>query len=350
MDLKDLEKKVEEMEKRALELKKAEEERAKANEEAEKRDTNFYKENFKNMTEEVRNNIAKAFVENRNDEGLKINATGKDYYGDLVEKFRIEKPLTQRASFLRGAYTGFQIPLITARPAVNASATEGDIALSVDSQMALGRKTITPSLFYAILGITYQTEKFSQVTDAEIEDAFAESFGEKIENDLQSRNAGSAYPICGLLSKDVSVCVADNKIEAASAGVVGWKDLYDLVDKVKGKVGKWTIVVPSNIISGLLATTTEDYNFCKEEYLRKGTIRGVEVVEIATAVSHTAGDVYATIIDLNKNLKVCLAADDVILRTVYDKNSLNKYLQGACGIAAAVVLPNEVYQLVAKQG
>lgn len=350
MELKDLEAKVAEIEARAAEAKKAEEERAKAKEDAEKRENNFYKGNLKNMEDKKEyRTIAQRFVEERADEGLKINYTGKDYYGDVVEKFRIDKPLTNRAKFLRGAYTGFQIPMITARPAVQASATEGDTALTVDSQMAIGRKTITPELFYSILGITYQTEKFSMVSDAEILDAFAEAFGEKIENDLQGRNAGDAYPISGLLSKNAAVCASGNQITAAAAGACGWMDLYNLATKVKGKVGKWTMIVPAEVMNALLATSTEDYNFCKEEYLRTGKVRGIEVVEVATAASHVAGDVYATVIDLAKNLDVCVAADDMILRTVYDKNSLNKYVQGALGMAAKVVLPNEVFQLVAKE-
>lgn len=347
MDLIELRKMVEAKEAEAKELQKLEEERKNDISLMEKRSQIHNLKDINHMSEEIRNNIMKTFVETRADEGLKINNTGKDYYGELVEKFRIDKPLSSKASFLRGAATGFQIPLISARPAVNASTTEGDTGLSVDSQMAIGRKSITPQLFYSILGITYNTEKWSMISDAEIEDAFAESFGEAIELALQSRNAGSSYPISGLLSADTSVCASGNAITAATASKCTWADMLALAEKAVGKSGNWNLVVPAGVISGLIAEETDDYSFMKEELLRNGTIRGVKVVEIATAISHTAGAVYATLIDLSKNLKVCVAAEDIILRRVYDKNSLNTYLQGAMGIAAAVVLPAEVYQLVA---
>lgn len=348
MKIEELLNKADDLEKRVLDLKSKEKEERDNKEFAEKREKSFYKGNFKNMENENKEfrTIAQRFVETRADEGLKINGTGMDYYGSLVEKFRIAKPLTSKVAFMRGSYTGFQIPLIKSRPAVQASATEGDTGLAVDSQMAIGKLTITPELFYSILPITYQTEKFSMVSDAEIEDAFAEAFGEKIEYDLQGRNAGANYAISGILSNDTSVCASGNTVTAGTAGAVSWEDMYALVDKVKGKVGNWTIVVPSSVVSKLIATSAKEYSFCKEELLRNGTIRGVEVVEVATPFETETGKVYATIIDLNKNLKVCVAADDVILRTVYDKNSLNKYLQGAMGIAAKVALPSEVFQLI----
>ena len=346
MTIEDLIKKAEELEQRAssieakhAELMQAEEEKRAAIKLAEERAENFYKENFKNMnTEEKRNLISQKFIETRAFEGLKLNETGTDYYGPLVEKFRIDKPLTSRAGFLKGSHTGFQIPLIKSRPAVNASSTEGDTGLAVDTQMEIGKKTITPELYYSILGISYQADKFSQVTDAEIEDAFAEAFGEAIETALQGRSTGA---ICGLLANDASV--STNHIE----GEATWADMYKLTDNAKGKSGKWCIVVPAGIVSALIATSTDEYSFCKEELLRNGTIRGIEVVEVATPVDNASGAVYATLIDLSKNLKVAVAAEDIILRTVYDKNSLNKYLQGAMGIAAAVILPSEVYQLTA---
>lgn len=326
MDIRELESKASELEQRVNALSRAEQ-----------RKNNFYGDN-KMENIEVRNNIAQKFLEVRADEGLKINSTGKDYYGSLVEKFRMDKPLTSKASFVRGAYTGFQIPLISARPAVLASATEGDTALSVDTQMAIGKKTITPQLFYSILGITYQTEKFSMVTDAEIEDAFNEAFGEAIEVALQGRNAGT---IKGVLSTDASVCASGNAV----TGDTTWADIYALADKAKGKSGKWSIVMPACEVSKLISASAKEYSFCKEELLRNGTIRGIEVVEVA-GESAVTGEAIATLIDMNKNYKVCVAADDVVLRTVYDKNSLNKYLQGAMGMAGEVVLPNEVFQLV----
>ena len=348
MNIEDIIAKLDVIEERANSIKALKEEKRSAKELSEKRELTFYKGNFKMEGNKETRSIAQRFIEERASEGLKINSTGMDYYGSLVEKFRISKPLTSRASFLRGAYTGFQIPLITARPAVNASATEGDTNLTVDNQMSISKKTINPQLYYSILGITYQTDKFSMVTDAEIEDAFAESFGETIEYALQSRNAGASYPICGIMSADASVCASGNAVTAAAAGTVSWEDLYALADNAKGKIGKWTIVVPAGVMSKLLSTSTADYNFCKEEYIRQGTVRNIEVVEIATAADYAEGKVIATLIDLTKNLKVCVAADDVILREVYDKNSLNKYLQGAMGLAASVVLPNEVWQLVGK--
>lgn len=353
-DLVELRKMVEAKEAEAEELRKLDEEKRASLAFAENRShiTRFGKD--LNMSDEIRNNLITMLenrdarpVELRADEGLKINSTGKDYYASMVEKFRIAKPLSSRASYLRGLFSGFQIPLITARPAVNVQSTEGDTAVSVDSQMAISRKYITPSLYGAVLGISYQTGKWSQITDAEIEDAFAESFGETIENALQSRNAGSSYPISGLLSKDTSVCASGNTVTAGQASACKWADILALAEKAVGKMGKWQLVVPAGVISGLIAENTQDYNFCKEELLRNHSIRGIEVVEIATAISHTAGDVYATLIDLEKNMKVCVAADDVILDRVRDKNSFNTYLQGAMGIAAAVVLPSEVYQLVA---
>lgn len=350
MKIEDILNKADELEQRANELKTLNEEKRSAKKESEKRDKSFYGRNFKDMADnkETRS-IAQRFIEERASEGLKINSTGMDYYGELVEKFRISKPLTGKASFLRGAYTGFQIPLITARPAVNASATEGDTNLTIDNQMSISKKTINPQLYYSILGITYQTEKFSMISDDSIMDAFAESFGETIEYALQSRNAGATYPICGIMSADASVCAAGNAITASAAGTVSWEDMYSLADNAKGKIGNWTIVVPASVMSKLLSSSTADYNFCKEEYLRNGKIRGLDVVEIATDADYAEGKVIATLIDLTKNLKVCVAADDVILREVYDKNSLNKYLQGAMGLAASVVLPNEVWQLVGKK-
>ena len=170
MNKEELEKKVEELEKRASEIEKAEIEKREAKEKEEKRKDNFYKENLKMDNTEKRNIISKAFVEKRDAEGLKLSETGVDFYGSMVEKFRIEKTLTGKVAYLRGSYTGFKVPLIKSRPAVQASQTEGDTALAKDSQMAIGNNTVTPELFYSILPITYQTEKFSQITDAEITD------------------------------------------------------------------------------------------------------------------------------------------------------------------------------------
>ena len=348
MNKEELEKKVEELEKRASEIEKAEIEKREAKEKEEKRKDNFYKENLKMDNEEKRNIISKAFVEKRDAEGLKLSDTGVDFYGSMVEKFRIEKTLTGKVAYLRGSYTGFKVPLIKSRPAVQASQTEGDTALAKDSQMAIGNKTVTPELFYSILPITYQTEKFSQITDAEITDAFAEAFGESIEIAMQSRNAGSSYAISGVLSADSSVVDAANRIEAKASASLTWADLYALAGKAKGKIGSWTIVVPSESMGALLSAEGDGSSFMKEEYSRTGAIRGVPVVEIAVDPVYTEGATLATLIDLTKNYRLAVAADDVILRTVYDKNSLNKYLQGAMGLGGAVILPSEVYQIKAK--
>ena len=298
MNKEELEKKVEELEKRASEIEKAEIEKREAKEKEEKRKDNFYKENLKMDNTEKRNIISKAFVEKRDAEGLKLSDTGVDFYGSMVEKFRIEKTLTGKVAYLRGSYTGFKVTLIKSRPAVQASQTEGDTALTKDSQMAIGNKTVTPELFYSILPITYQTEKFSQITDAEITDAFAEAFGESIEIAMQSRNAGSSYAISGVLSADSSVVDAANRIEAKAPASLTWADLYALAGKAKGKIGSWTIVVPSESMGTLLSAEGDGSSFMKEEYSRTGAIRGVPVVEIAVDPVYTEGATLATLNDL----------------------------------------------------
>ena len=349
MNIEELRQKVEEVEKRASEIEKENLEMREAKEKEERRDANFYKENFKNMDkEEKRNLIATKFVENRAAEGLMLNSTGVDMYTNVVEAFRNEKTLSGKVAYVRGSFTGFKTPLIKSRPAIQASQTEGDTALTVDTQMEIGNHTVTPELFYSILPITYQTEKFSQITDAEITDAFAEAFGESIEIAMQSRNAGASYAISGVLSADSSVVDAGNRIEGKVSGKLTWADLYALAGKAKGKIGSWTIVVPSESMGELLSAEGDGSSFMKEEYSRTGAIRGVPVVEIAVDPVYTEGATLATLIDLTKNYRLAVAADDVILRTVYDKNSLNKYLQGAMGLGGAVVLPSEVYQIKAK--
>lgn len=348
MNIEELRQKVEEVEKRASEIEKENLEMREAKEKEERRDANFYKENFKDMDkEEKRNLIATKFIENRAAEGLMLNSTGVDMYTNVVEAFRNEKTLSGKVAYVRGSFTGFKTPLIKSRPAIQASQTEGDTALTVDTQMEIGNHTVTPELFYSILPITYQTEKFSLVTDADITNAFSEAFGEAIEFALQSRNAGSSYAISGLFSADSTVVKASNRVDASVAGKLTWADLYALAGKAKGKMGNWTIVVPSDSIGKLLSAEGDGSSFMKEEYTRTGAIRGIPVVEVAIDEVFTDGATLATLIDLNKNYKLCIAADDVVLRTVYDKNSLNKYLQGAMGMGGRVILPSEVWQIKA---
>lgn len=278
---------------------------------------------------------------------MKLNGTGREFYTAVVEKARINKPIFSRCGQIRGAFAGMNIPLIKSRPAVNAESAEATYDNSVDSQMSVGKKVLNPSVYYATVAQSYQLKNWSVITDAEIEDAIAEAFGEAIELGAQSRNAGSSYPISGLLSTDTSVVANANLITAGSASTCSWADVLALVAKVKGKLGKYSIVCPTELVNALLLDTTQGYSELRNELANKGTIRGIEVVEIGTALSHTANAVYACAIDLQKNYKVAITADDMLIREVTEKGFLGSYLQAATGIASGVALPSDVFSLVA---
>lgn len=350
MEIRDLEKKVEEIEALAAQKQKEAEEREAARKAEEERAAAFYKGNHKmnnNQNTEWRD-IVQAMSEKRT-----VQIQGTDAIAqvngiwDLVKQ---RNPLLDRVSYFRGPNGKTSIALLAAHPAKpsktsTANNTAYNRNYNLDNSQLLGVKNLTPYAWTSIIPVDYDTVTYS-FSDIEnrlpalLADAFRDAMC-----DGMFGGDGSNGTIKGIFAS--GSVAADNLIETEAATGVSFKDLLDLALKVKDMdVAEPVIIMEPAIYSVLAATSTQDYNFVKEELVRNKSVEGIPVVLTGKAPSFeeaSEGDIVVWAGDL-RNYGFAVA-DELTIETAKIVGDSNTYFQGIMSFTGDVIQPKNCFGL-----
>lgn len=346
MEKRELEQKVAELEQRAQELK----EKAEARKAEEARAKSFYgdRKNMNTNQNTEWRDIVQAMSEKRT---VTIQGTSAinqvNGIWDLVKQKNV---LLDRVSYFRGPNGKTSIALLAAHPAKpSKTSTAGNAAYNrnyaVDSTQLLGVKDVTPYAWTSVIPVDYDTVTYS-FSDIEnrlpalLSDAFRDAMC-----DGMFKGDGSNGTIKGIFA-DGSVAAA-NLIETESASAVSFKDLLDLALKVKDQdVAEPIIIMNPGIYSVLAATSTQDYNFIKEELVRNKSVEGIHVELTGKAPSFddaSEGDIVVWAGDL-KNYGFAVA-DELTIETAKIVGDSNTYFQGIMSFTGDVIQPANCFGL-----
>lgn len=335
--------KASELEQRMNDLAAKEEEQRVAREKKEERNNSFYSNTNKGLfnMEYRENQLSTAMIEKR---AVTLSGTGvTEVVPELIKLVGTKGVATQKARFFRGPKVGYTVPLVASKPAKPTKQLEGATGVGVDTAAALTTKGLAPETYMSILPITWEMAKYSVVSEGEVVQLLAESFGDAIEEGILSDDAsGDVKGIFASASVDSA-----NKTACKAAGLPTLADMYAFAGKVKQKNGNFEIYIPVEVMTAIMTEKTDDYNFVKEELSRSGSIRGIKVIESGNiAAKTTAGASLAVAIDLGANYGVVLT-DDIEIKPLETFNSANVYFRAIAGLGGDVIQPKNAFALVA---
>lgn len=361
MEKRELEMKVEELEKRAQELK----EKAEAKKLEEERAAALYgdKKNMNNNQNTEWRDIVQAMSEKRT---VTIQGTAAinqvNGIWDLVKQKNV---LLDRASYFRGPNGKTSIALLAAHPAKpSKTSTAGNAAYNrnyaVDSTQLLGVKDVTPYAWTSVIPVDYDTVTYS-FSDIEnrlpalLADAFRDAMCDGMfKGDGTNSTIKGIFAAGSVLSDNSGVYKPgiNHLIDTEAATGVSFKDLLDLALAVKDMdVAEPIIIMNPGIYSVLAATSTQDYNFIKEELVRNKSVEGIHVELTGKAPSFDdaeAGGIVVWAGDL-KNYGFAVA-DELTIETAKIVGDSNTYFQGIMSFTGDVIQPANCFGLSKKAG
>ena len=301
IDYKELEKRVSDIETRAKDILEKRKALKLANEIRSNRENVYYntKLNTKVNTIMEERNISKELLERR---AVTLSGTGTTVTdSELVKLVKNTHKVLGDVKFYYGA-NGTVIPVQASLPSVPSSKAESDFtnAISNANTLALTTISLTPSEDVAGLALTDYNLRMSAISESELISIFAEAFGDKWDSAIQDELV------------DASNVDSANKVTAAAAGYATWADIIPLAIKLRGKNGTFKFYMTAEQEEALEQKRETDYDFYAEELIRKGTIKGIEVVILDKNGSTTAGNVLVFATDLKKNYAFGLAQDVVV--------------------------------------
>lgn len=346
MTLEELTKRAEELETRAAQLEEAREAR-KADE---ARKNAFYGNNHmnnENQNTEWRS-VAEAMKEKRT---VQIQGTGAiNQINGIWDLIKQKNVLLDRVSYFRGPNQKTAIALLAAHPAKPSKTSTANNAAHnknyvTDNSQLLGVKEVTPYAWTSIIPVDYDTilYSFSDI-ETRLPALLADAFRDAMCDGMFSGD-GSNGTIKGIFAS--GSVDAGNLIETEAATGVSFKDLLDLALAVKDMdVANPVIVMEPAIYSVLAATSTQDYNFVKEELVRNKSVEGIPVVLTGKAPSFedaSEGDIVVWAGDL-KNYGFAVA-DELTIETVKQVGDSNTYFQGIMSFTGDVIQPKNCFGL-----
>ena len=215
-----------------------------------------------------------------------------------------------------------------AKPAAKAhGATDG----AADTTAEFGPVSLTPFGFISILAVDRLALQTTAL-EASLMDIFGDAFGEGWENQILNGAGSASYEFTGIFNATwiaaVAEAVAGNIKTAASTTAVTWKELAGLAAAAKAKAqatDRLAMICHPDLTSGLLAATGASPAL-ELEYLTKGTIKGMPVIESTHAPNTmTTGKYVACACDLGKYAGAFVR--DIAIDPIKVKGDLNIYEQ-----------------------
>lgn len=227
--------------------------------------------------EEKRNTILadaqKAMVEKR---AITLNGTGlinqvKELFKELSKKKEI---LGLIREFI-GPNAQTNIPVWSPTLAVPGTVSEGATGISLDTQAAMGNKSITPKAYVSILSVSAESLALGSVNlEAELPAIFADAFA-----DAFAKGVIQGDGTFNGLFQGITQTVTGGKTVAGLAKLA--LELRDYTDEA-------IIILNPQVYSEILGdTASNNYHVYQEELIRNKTIEGVKV--ILTTYAPTAG-------------------------------------------------------------
>ena len=200
---------------------------------------------------------------------------------DIVRAMVDYGKLTRLCSVFYGPDAKTTVPVFAPHLALPVGQTEGGTGIGSDGTGVLAGKDIAVKPFYSILPVSRLAVQ-STTIDSQINTIFGEAFAAGFDNQICNGAASTASPFTGLFDVSMTGTIpAANLVTAASATAITWKELATLAKKIKAvamDMSRVAIVIHPDVISTLL-TALGASPALELEYLTKGTVAGVPVVE-----------------------------------------------------------------------
>ena len=312
MNYEDLERRVQAIEVRAQKVVEKRNALKVAQEIRSNREQDYYNNNGK-PSQRINNmetrNISQELLEKR---AVTLSSTGTIVTdSELVRLVKNSHKVLNAVKFYYGK-NGWVIPVQAAAPSAPSAQDDDLDDVSNSNDLALSTINLTPAEDIAGLAITDYNLQLSVITEAELLAIFAEAFGDKWEAAIQAE-----------LRKATNVADA-NKVTAAAAGHAAWADVIPMAARLKAKNGAFKLYMTPEQRMALEQERTTGYDFYAKELVERGTIKGLEVVELDVADATTAGGVLIFASDLSKNYAVGLA-QDVMVEAIPSMKSGKQY-------------------------
>ena len=279
--------------------------------------------------------IAQAMMEKR---AITLNGSGAyKVVQDLVQAVINKIDLLSKYRFEYGAGAQMNIPVLSARPARPTKQAEGATSITADSTASLGVMTLTPYAYVSDVPIS--AEALIQGA-ADIESKLPQVFGDSFAEAMFYGSIVGDGTMTGIFN-DTAL---SNDITCAAIGAPTWGDLIKFAGKVKGYAFNPLIIISPDIMSNLLADTSNGLDPLKTVYETRGTIRGVPVYESNFAPSTTtAGSIVAVAMDpANYAIGVASALNIIPIRKPGDTNT---YFQAEAFFNGKPILAANGWQL-----
>lgn len=362
-ELEELRSRVEAAETRASEIQKEAEERKAAIKADEERKSAFYgdRKNMNTNQNTEWRSIVEAMAEKRTVQIQGTEAIAQvNGIWDLVKQ---RNPLLDRVSYFRGPNGKTSIALLAAHPAKpsktsTANNTAYNRNYAVDSSSLLGVKDVTPYAWTSVIPVDYDTVTYS-FSDIEnrlpslLADAFKDAMCDGMfTGDGSNGTIKGIFAAGSVLSDNSGVYKPgiNHLIDTEASTGVSFKDLLDLALAVKDMdVAEPIIIMNPGIYSVLAATSTQDYNFVKEELVRNKSVEGIHVELTGKApafATASEGDIVVWAGDL-KNYGFAVA-DELTIETAKIVGDSNTYFQGIMSFTGDVIQPKNCFGLSKK--
>ena len=215
--------------------------------------------------------VSKAMMEKRS---ITLNGTGAiNQITELAKELSRKKEILGLVRYFYGPNASTNIPVLSPSLATPGAFAEGASGIAVDTQAALGNRSVTPHAFVSILPVSAEALTLGSVNfETELPAIFAESFADGFAQQVVQGN-GTGLNFQGLFTG------VTETVNCAVTGVPRVNDLVRLALQVRDFTDDAIIVMHPTVYAGILAdATTGVAELYKDELIRNKTIEGVRVL------------------------------------------------------------------------
>jgi HK97 family phage major capsid protein len=292
----------------------------------------------------VRNQFLNMVKENRKDGRIQLgeaearaltsNGTGIGTEPGIIQALVDGGKLRPRVSVFTGANSQTVVPVFSPHLALPAGQAEGATGVGADATGVFAGNSLTLKPWLSILAVSMGALQSSDLLGY-LPSIFSKAFAGAIDKAILIGTGGGNDALGVFVASASGVPVASDK-NVAAAGAPKWTDMIAMASDIIGKGGdlsKALIAINPTFIGGLIAETTASMEGVKNEFLTRGTIRGITVLESGYCPSAIVAGSYVAVGGYYDHYALAVARELTIdqIKTVGSDNiafQAYMYLQG----------------------
>jgi HK97 family phage major capsid protein len=273
---------------------------------------------------------------------ITLNGTGAIMQiKELAKLLQAKTPVLEKVRMFYGPNAATNIPVLSPGLASPAATAEGAANIPIDSEAALGVKTLTPKAFVSILpvsleALTLGVVDFGNELPVIFSDAFAQTFHKKI-----VRGPGSG-DFQGLFTGIPDA----NKIPCAQAGYPKIDDLVLLALSIRDFADDACIMLNPSVYAGIISDDTNLNLPYREEMIRGKTIEGVSLILTSAAPSSVSEGSVTAVAGRLSDYGFAVAGE-ITIDPIKKVGDTNTYFQASMFANGAKIVDKNFYCLTA---